>query len=471
MARVSTDAEVIFELLHFNTRVLPLCLAAAGLLSAQTVRFDTTLGAIDVVLTPDVTPLTVANFMAYVNNGHYNKTIIHRSLNATNYVSAVFYLVQGGGYVLGAGNLPALCGSALAPSTFVCAPPVTNEFKASNVRGTIAMAQYGGDINSATDEWYFNTSDNSGSLDSQNFVVFGKVANSAGLAVMDAINNLPTYAYNAGQEANFANLPLQNYASGLIRPANYIFVNSIAPIKPVTSASGVQDAASFASTSSVGIAPGEFITLYGTQLGPTSVATLTVNGSNLVDTILQGTQVTFNGVPGPMIFTSTGQIATIAPFGISNSSTVNVVVSYLGIQTASMQFKVVAANPAVFYNVDGSGNKNAAIVRVDGTVITAASPASVGDVLELYGEGYGIANPSLADGGVVAGAYNIPVTLMIDGQPVPTLYTGAAGGEVNGVLQINFAVPAGTKPGAHQIQYKLGINGPISQSGITLTTN
>ena len=418
------------------------------------------------MLTPSVTPLTVANFMTYVNSGGFNNTIIHRSLNSVNQVSAVFYLIQGGGYILGPANLP-----TLAPQN----PSVANEFKASNVRGTLAMALYGSDINSGTNQWYFNTVDNSASLDSQSFTVFGNVANSASLAVMDNINNLPTYSYNAGQEANFSNLPLQNYVSGLIKPANYIFVNSIAPITPGATAAGMLSAATFASNSSTGISPGEILTLFGTQLGPTQVSTLTVNSSNVVDNTLQGTQVLFNGVPGPMIFTSTGQIAVVAPYSIASLSTVNVVVSYLGIQTNPIQFKVVPANPGLF-TLNQSGKGDAAIIRYnDGSVISATNPASAGDVLELYGEGYGVTSPAVPDGTVVGSNLPIPVgqtVVAIDSQTTtPTTvtpsYAGGASGDVNGVLQVNFVVPT-LAPGSHQIQIKVGT--AVSPTGVTLQT-
>lgn len=396
---------------------------------AQTLRFQTSLGGIDVVLTPNVTPLTVANFLTYVNSGAYSNTIIHRSLNAANSAGATtpFYLIQGGGYVLGPGNLP-----ILTPQN----APVNNEFKTSNTRGTIAMAQYGGNINSATNEWYFNASDNSGTLDSQDFTVFGNVANDASLAVMDAINALQTYSVNFGGDSNFTNLPLTGYSCPnttcpLVKPANYVFVNSIAPISPVNTAAGVEDSATAASISSTGISPGQIITLYGLNLGPTQVTTLTLNGAGSVNTSLETTQVTFNGMLGPMIFTSDGQIAVVVPYGIAGP-TVSVVVSYLGFTTAPIQFNLVPVNPGLF-TLNNSGKGDAAIIRLsDSSVISSTNPASPGDTLELYGEGYGVASPgtSLPDGAVVSTVLPVPAattTLLIDGAAVSTLYTGGAG--------------------------------------------
>jgi peptidyl-prolyl cis-trans isomerase A (cyclophilin A) len=85
-------------------------------LNAQTVRFQTTLGGIDVILTPTITPLTVANFMAYVSSGTYNNTIFHRSVPG--------FVLQGGGYLV-QNHLPFL----FQPNN-----PVANEFKTSNTR-------------------------------------------------------------------------------------------------------------------------------------------------------------------------------------------------------------------------------------------------------------------------------------------------------------------------------------------------
>lgn len=435
----------------------------SGTLNAQTLRFDTTLGGIDVVLTPSVTPLTVANFMTYVNSGAYSNTIIHRSLNAVNQLGSGFYLIQGGGYVLGPANLP-----TLIPQN----PAVANEFKTSNTRGTIAMAQYAGNIDSATDQWFINASDNSTSLDSQDFTVFGNVANDAGLVVVDAINNLTTYSYNAGTEASFANLPLQNYSTGLIRPANYIFVNSIAPISPSDSAAGVQDAASATPIGSAGISPGEILTLYGTELGPTQVTTLKLDsaGAN-VTTSLEGTQVLFNGTPGAMIFTYTGQIAVVVPYEIASQSTVGVEVSYLGIKTNPITFNVVPATPALF-TLNQAGTGDAAVVRYkDSSIISASNPASPGDLLELYGEGYGVTSPLLADGAVVSANLPKPVAktvVLIDGNPVTPIYAGGASGDVNGVLQVNFTVPQ-LAPGSHQLQIQVG--DATSRTGVTLATH
>jgi uncharacterized protein (TIGR03437 family) len=449
------------------------------------VRFATSLGGIDVILTPSVTPLTVANFLTYVCSGAYTSgffpaaaggtpvpysggTLIHRSLPVSAGVPP--YVIQGGGFALGPANIP-----ALIPQN----APVNNEFKTSNTRGTIAMAQYNGNINSATNEWYFNTQDNSSTLDSQDFTVFGNVANNPSLAVMDAINALPIWVENFGGDSNFSNLPLlSNYSCPvagscpLIKADNFVLVTSVTPIAPATTAASFQDAATFASLSATGISPGEIITLYGTDLGPAQVANLELDATGtLVTNLLEGTQVLFNNIPGPMIFTYTGQVAVVVPYEIAGQSTVNVVVSYLGLQTSSVTFNVVPATPGVF-TLNNSGRGDAVIVRnSDASVVSASSPASPGDVLVLFGEGYGVTSPSLADGALVGSNLPDPVAqtvLLIDGQTVTPIYAGGTPTEINGLLQVDFTVPQLT-PGSHQIQIKVG--NAISPTGVTLATH
>ena len=171
------------------------------------VRFQTDFGVIDVELLRDTAPKTVDNFLGYVDRGDYNNSFIHRSV--ANFV------VQGGGYRFVNNNVV----------TIPEKPPVVNEFRVSNTRGTLAMAKLGGDPNSATNQWFFNEADNSGNLDNQNggFTVFGRIVNDAGLRVMDTIGSLPVL--NAGSP--FDSLPVQNYSSGTVQDSNLVHLISV----------------------------------------------------------------------------------------------------------------------------------------------------------------------------------------------------------------------------------------------------
>ena len=419
--------------------------------TGPTVRFKTNLGDIDVVLTPELAPATVTNFLNYVNRGAYNNSIFHRSVPG--------FIIQSGGFQL-QNHLAVPTGSLAA---------VRNEPNVTNARGTIAMAKLGTDPNSATNQWFFNLAANGSNLDRQNggFTVFGRVANSAGLAVMDRIAAQPTFNGSNLNQA-FDQLPLQNYRSGSVQDANFILVNSIAALPFVTPA-GFTSAASFALTNPNGIAPGELLAIFGTAIGPAQLANLVVDGSGAVTTSLAGTRVLFDGSPGPLIFTAAGQISVVAPQSLTGKDSVQVVVEYLGVQTSPIRFSVVNSNPAIF-TLNSKGSGDGAIIRPNGDIISADNPGKPGEVLVVYGEGYGAATPSLADGLILVSTLPVPVspvTLLIDDKPVETSYAGGAPSLINGVLQINFKVPD-LAAGSHQIQLQVGDR--KSPSGVTLQT-
>jgi cyclophilin family peptidyl-prolyl cis-trans isomerase len=193
------------------------------------VTFNTNMGSFNVELFDEIAPLTVANFLGYVNRGDYSDTIFHRSV--TNFV------VQAGGFETDFSPIPQQ-------------PPVQNEFQVSNTRGTIAMAKLGGQPNSATNQFFFNLRDNSGppaSLDTQNggFTVFGRVIDD-GMTVVDAIAALNRFNL-AGPPNNLGNtfteVPLQNYTSGtIVEPSNLVVVQSITVVPASISGTVFNDA-------------------------------------------------------------------------------------------------------------------------------------------------------------------------------------------------------------------------------------
>lgn len=196
---------------------------------ATVVRLSTVLGTIDIALMDAEAPRTVANFLAYVNRGAYDNSLIHRSVPG--------FIIQGGGYVW-----PEAAGLALVATD----APVANEFSASrsNLRGTVAMAKLGGDPDSATSGWFINLRDNNTSevcdsnLDCQNggFTVFGRVTGE-GMAVVDAIA-----ALSAPQVRPFESLPLINVPApgGTVTRSDLVIVNT-ARVLPGPGAASVSD--------------------------------------------------------------------------------------------------------------------------------------------------------------------------------------------------------------------------------------
>ena len=163
------------------------------------VQMSTTQGEIIVELYRSKAPLTVANFLNYVDTNRYDNSFFHRLVKD--------FVIQGGGYFVETVN---------NQSTIKVIPnfgTVVNEFGESNKRGTIAMAKVEGDPDSATSEWFFNLEDNSGNLDQQNggFTVFGKVFDSSLSVLNDQLNGLrsrPTISLNLGNGIEFSNLPI-----------------------------------------------------------------------------------------------------------------------------------------------------------------------------------------------------------------------------------------------------------------------
>lgn len=148
-----------------------LCFIAAPSFSTIVV-FETSQGDIEVNLFDTTTPKTVANFLTYVNESSYNTTVIHRSI--PNFV------VQGGGFTFNGIGLVDIADNGT----------IDNEPLYSNVAGTIAMAKISGNPDSASNQWFFNTVDNSTNLDSSNggFTVFGQVV--SGMETLEAIQAL-----------------------------------------------------------------------------------------------------------------------------------------------------------------------------------------------------------------------------------------------------------------------------------------
>lgn len=152
--------------------------APAGTLA----QFRTPIGTLDVELYDQDKPITVRNFIRYVQAGAYTNMFLHRWVPG--------FVIQGGGFfVTNRFTAPTI------PNVRTFAP-ILNEYNGdarfSNLYGTIAMAKLGGDPNSATSQWFFNLANNAANLDTQNggFTVFGRVI--GGTNVLNRFNSTTT---------------------------------------------------------------------------------------------------------------------------------------------------------------------------------------------------------------------------------------------------------------------------------------
>ena len=209
---------------------------------SSAVRFTTVLGDIDLALFGQQKPITVSNFLKYVDDGRYFLFDTTANQTASSFVhrSIPGFIIQGGGY-LGTVNPSPTPGSVdnnAQPTQVLPFPSIQNEPGISNKRGTIAMAQSGSDANSATSQWFINLTDNGGPPNNLDirfnnagpYAVFGKVVGN-GMTAVDAIAAVPRF--NAG--APFDSLPLRNYMSpNPVKVANLVSVPGISRISTLT---------------------------------------------------------------------------------------------------------------------------------------------------------------------------------------------------------------------------------------------
>ncbi len=153
-----------------------------------TVVMETTLGTMVIELFPDESPITVDNFLAYVDAGFYDGT---DGLGATTFHRVIpGFVIQGGG----------LTDSLTGKMTM---PPIVNEHSngLTNDRGTLSMARTT-DPDSATSQFFVNVVDNPGLDNPPGYAVFGRVVE--GMDIADAIVAVETTTVQP-----FENVPVE----------------------------------------------------------------------------------------------------------------------------------------------------------------------------------------------------------------------------------------------------------------------
>src|SRR6185369_8683008 len=117
-----------------------------------------------------------------------------------------------------------------------------------------------------------------------------------------------------------------------------------APGLPAPVLSSVTNAANYNADA---VSPGEIVALFGANLGPPSIVTLQVS-NGIVTNSLAGTQVLFDGVAAPMIYSLKGQVSAVVPYGVAGKTSTQVQVSYQNAVSNTMTMPVRAATPGIF---------------------------------------------------------------------------------------------------------------------------
>ncbi len=256
------------------------------------------------------------------------------------------------------------------------------------------------------------------------------------------VPNLTTSTTTSGFTRSLAPLPTQTSLIVLTTSGftvlPWTYAASVAPpqISAVVSAADGKSPA----------APGGLITVFGSNLSPTNLATSQIP----VPTALANSCITVNGQPIPLIFVSPAQVNAQMPFQAVGNETV--VVHTPGGTSGNFNLTVQPTAPAVFLSgVAGPETNLPTIIRAaNGLLATDSNPIHSNDVLVIYVTGLGQTNPAgltgyPAPGNPLSSALT-PTTVTLGGTALAVSYAGLAPGEV-GVYQINVTVPGNTPVG------------------------
>jgi uncharacterized protein (TIGR03437 family) len=160
---------------------------------------------------------------------------------------------------------------------------------------------------------------------------------------------------------------------------------------------GVADSAANVVTNTV--APGEFLSIYGTGLGPSTGAAAQAGSSGRLGTSIGATQVAMNGIPAPLLYAADGQINALVPYEIAGAQQVSLTITSSAGTSQTGPLQVVAVQPSIF-----------AVLNPDGSVNSYANPAPPGALVTFLVSGAGGLAPALPDGTIAPSPAPAPVS-------------------------------------------------------------
>jgi uncharacterized protein (TIGR03437 family) len=212
-----------------------------------------------------------------------------------------------------------------------------------------------------------------------------------------------------------------------------------------------------------GIEAGSWVTILGSNLANTNTgqswsAGEIVNG--ILPTSLAGVSVTIDGKPAFVAYISPAQINVQAPSDATVGA-VNVVVTNNGAVSAPATVQLQPAAPA-FYQYPGTNYASASRLPgyapvADPSVVPGAVAAMPGDIVVLWGTGFGATNPAVAAGALVTGAPAVVTTpiVTVGGVAAPVIDAVLTAGDA-GLYQVTIQIPAAAPAGAVALQASVG---------------
>lgn len=248
----------------------------------------------------------------------------------------------------------------------------------------------------------------------------------------------------------------------------------------VASTPVVQVVVSAASNGGGAVSPGELVTLFGANIGPSTPVTLAdADNDGYADTATAGVSVMIDGQAAPLLYAGQNQISVQVPYTVTAGTGKTVSVTN-GTSNATGTVSIAATAPGIF-TIDGTGSGQAAALNFNSTtglytLNQANAPAKLGDTIVLYGTGEG----DYATAITPRTGYLVPPTLSplpqlsplplvtIGGAAATVQYAGPLAGSLLGLLQMNVTVPATSTTGT-AVPVSVTIGGVASQTGVTLS--
>jgi uncharacterized protein (TIGR03437 family) len=309
-------------------------------------------------------------------------------------------------------------------------------------------------------------------------MVLNKMTSSAtapvSVANFQTAGNAQVWQYGAADLTAIQHLSDLNVSGGSVTaafPARSITLlvlpalpSSLPATKPAIAA--VTNAASYASQS---VSPGEFVVIFGTNLGPKVLAgaQLTADGEFLTQST-GNVRVLFNGFVAPMVYSSAGQVSAVVPYEVALAANAAVQVEVQGVRSDPFMIPVAAAVPAIF-TASSTGKGQGSILNQDASVNSSTNPAASGQVIVIYATGEGQTSPPGVDGRIQFDVKSVPMgacAVTIGGQSAAVNYCGMSPYEASGVLQINAVVPSNAGTGNVPVSFSIG--GVSSPVGVTV---
>ncbi len=173
--------------------------------------------------------------------------------------------------------------------------------------------------------------------------------------------------------------------------------------------------------------------------------------------LLGGVQVTVNGIKAPLYAVSPGQVNAVVPYEVTGSTATFMVINANAASALSNAVTVPLAPtaPGVF-SLSANGLGSAAIRHADGSTVTQTSPATPGEIVEIYLTGLGAVNPPVPDGTAAPGQpyalATAPVTVFVGGIQVSNIaFQGLSPGTAS-LYQLNIQIPSTVGPGAQPLE-------------------